>query len=132
MKVDAIFLNPEFERAYQTIKTSILMSTQYLSFMIEDYYTNYSTTRYSTFVDSYGGIDALKTETEQFTSGSGVVKHKILNDSAEAAGKTQKLKDIYKNNKKTSKLEKPSKVTQAESDALTYAFITFMKEHIEQ
>lgn len=108
------------------------MSTQYLSFMIEDYYTNYSTTRYSTFVDSYGGIDALKTETEQFTSGSGVVKHKILNDSAEAAGKTQKLKDIYKNNKKTSKLEKPSKVTQAESDALTYAFITFMKEHIEQ
>ena len=119
MKVDAIFLNPEFERAYQTIKTSILMSTQYLSFMIEEYYTNCSTTRYSTFVDSYGGIDALKTKTEQFTSGSGVVKHKILNDSAEAAGKTQKLKDIYKNNKKTSKLEKPSKVTQAESDALT-------------
>lgn len=29
-------------------------------------------------------------------------------------------------------VEKPSKVTQAESDALTYAFITFMKEHIEQ
>lgn len=96
MKVDAIFLNPEFERAYQTIKASILMSTQYLSFMIEDYYTNYSTTRYSTFVDSYGGIDALKTETEQFTSGSGVVKHKILNDSAEAAGKTQNLKTSTK------------------------------------
>ena len=42
------------------------------------------------------------------------------------------MNSIYKNNKKTSKLEKPSKVTQAESDALTYAFITFMKEHIEQ
>lgn len=70
---------------------------------------------YSYFVNGYGGIECLEKKTNEFTRGYHPVKHLIL----------------IKNAIKTRDSLETKKVTSDESDALTYAFIKFMKEQVE-
>jgi len=121
-----------------------------LSYMIEDYYKNHSTNRYNDFVNGYGGIENLESLTNEFTYGNEIVKHKVLNNYAKSAG--NELMSIYEDSYLYSvnvpysmdpysgtiyytstpiySLPDPRKVSKAESNALTYAFITFLKENM--
>ena len=121
----------------------------YLSEMFEDYYNSkeYYKKRYSIFVDGYGGINNLEKRTNEFTSGNEVIKHRNLNKYAKIAAEDVDVKSRYYNSylgycpiphidtfggcyttyQAIYSLPEPSKVTEEESKALTYAFIKFMK-----
>ena len=125
----------------------------YLSEMLEDYYNKheYYKKRYSIFVNGYGEIDDLEKRTNEFTRGSSWIKHHFLSNGAIDAAKDEDVKKRYENSfigYKTKRkidafgmsydehtpvyaLPKPSDITKEESDALTYAFITFLKGKIK-
>ncbi len=120
--------------------------------MIEDYYKNNCQTRYYTFVNGYGGIEELEKETNKFTSGNNIVTHSILKEYAQKAANNTTIKEIYEKSfieyilipyvdswgniyyeyDPIYDLPDPKEVTKEESDALTYAFINFIRENMER
>jgi hypothetical protein len=86
-----------------------------LSEALSSYYSSHYKNRYNTFITKQGGLDNLEKRAKDYTYGEELVKHKILNEFATTA---------YNSNPKSIK----KKVTKNESEALTYAFITWLKE----
>ena len=117
----------------------------YLSEMLEDYYNKheYYKKRYSIFVNGYGGIDNLERRTNEFTKGDELIKHHFLNSYAKEAARDKDVSRKYESSRITTSyveiqaglikysLPNPSRVTEEESEALTYAFITFLKRQLE-
>ena len=117
----------------------------YLSEMLEDYYNKheYYKKRYSIFVNGYGGIDNLERRTNEFTKGDELIKHHFLNSYAKDAARDKDVSRKYESSRITTSyveiqaglikysLPNPSRVTEEESEALTYAFITFLKRQLE-
>ena len=118
--------------------------------MLVDYYTNQYQNRYSIFVNGYGSVDALEDEVERFTYGFNPVRHSLLNDYAKKAANFDIIKETYENSLEDYmmvsytdimgnvyfdyvpiySLPDPKVVTQAEGDALTYAFVSFIMERV--
>ena len=124
-------------------------SSHCLSYMIENYYKNHCQKRYNYFVEVYGGISELTKLTDGYTRGNDIVKHMLLHKFAKSAAETQELQSIYQDSlydvihipyavgtsivyipQGLYSLPNPEIVTSEESDALTYAFINFLKENM--
>ena len=102
--------------------------------MLEDYYNKnqYYKIRYSLFVDLNGGLDSLKKKVDKFTRGNECIRHKLLNENAHKAAVNEKVVNkVGLDNFDYSFITEFSKITEEESDALTYAFIKHIKERME-
>ena len=121
-----------------------------LSYMLDNYYKEYSNRRYNIFVEGYGSIEELQDEVDEFTSGDELIKHSILNDYAKKAADNEYIKKTYNNSvigyveipyvgvggvltsyyQPVHSLSDPQTVTPNESKALTYAFIKYISENL--
>ena len=114
---------------------SCLYKTNYkLSGVIEDYYKNHSSKRFSLFVEESGGIGAIEKKAEKYTSQSIDPSHSILTNAAEKITEDSNLDDVYFNTYITDEygnatyiLNLPNIVSKDETEALTYAFVTYIK-----
>lgn len=110
--------------------------SSYLSYMLKDYYTHRTNTRFTNFVSNMGGKEELLKMVTDYTRGHGIVKHHILSSSANDAANNAKINKRYHDSYITTEvdgevdspvigvyaLEHPSIVTSEESNALKYAF----------
>ena len=114
---------------------SCLYKTNYkLSGVIEDYYKNHSSKRFSLFVEESGGIGAIEKKAEKYTSQSIDPSHSILTNAAERITEDSNLDDVYFNTYITDEygnatyiLNLPNIVSKDETEALTYAFVTYIQ-----
>lgn len=119
--------------------------SSYLSYMLKDYYTHRTNTRFTNFVSNMGGKEELIKMVTDYTRGHGIVKHHILSSSANDAANNAKINKRYHDSYITTEvdggvdssvigvyaLEHPSIVTSEESDALKYAFERVIQDGID-
>ncbi|MBO4523876.1 MAG: hypothetical protein J5723_04245 [Ruminococcus sp.] len=113
-----------------------------LSHTIEDYYQKYTSKRFNLFINNSGGIDSIKEKAKKYTSQSLNPSHQLLTSFAdEAANETingKNLTDIFLSNYYIDEngvhytLEIPNIVTKEESEALVYAFVTYIQNEKEK
>ena len=113
-----------------------------LSHTIEDYYQKYTSKRFNLFINNSGGIDSIKEKAKKYTSQSLNPSHQLLTSFAdEAANETingKNLTDIFLSNYYIDEngvhytLEIPNIVTKEESEALVYAFVTYIQNGKEK
>lgn len=110
--------------------------SDYLSFILKDYYNNHIDSRFEEFVANMGGEENLKKLVTEYTRGNGPVKHMILHHFAKEAADREDIQKIYHDSYVGSEvmggvdspiieiyaLNEPSIVTETESEALKYAF----------
>lgn len=121
--------------------------SELLSDVLKDYYNNVYKDRFKIFVDNYGGIEKLEEKADEFTHGDNPVKHYFMKDKAEEAAYTLEIRKQYEESFEGYKyytssdmfgnpltysvriysIPDPKIITQEESDALTYAFINYIK-----
>lgn len=121
--------------------------SELLSDVLKDYYNNVYKDRFKIFVDNYGGIEKLEEKADEFTHGDNPVKHYFMKDKAEEAAYTPEIRKQYEESFEGYKyytssdmfgnpltysvriysIPDPKIITQEESDALTYAFINYIK-----
>ncbi len=92
--------------------SNLYPTTLYLSEILDKYYNRdrRHKNRHTIFVNNYNGIDNLEKKVNEFTRGNGWIKHYLLVKNAEEAMGYD-----------------PAIITQEESDALTYAFISYFR-----
>ena len=117
----------------------IYNSSGLLSHTLEDYYLKYTSKRFNLFIENSGGIDDIKKKAPKYTSQSLNPSHQFLTSNADAVTNKEKLFDIYYNNyvidehgNKNYTLNLPNIVSKEESDALVYAFVTYIQNGKEK
>lgn len=126
-------LRQKFERLCTYIAGNVL------SQVIENYYHNFTSRRFTLFVENSGGIDDIKQKAQKYTSQSLNPSHQLLTSHADAVTNEEKLFDIYFSNyvidergNEIYTLNLPNIVSKEESEALVYAFVTYLQNGKEK
>lgn len=115
----------------------------FLSHALEEYYLNsslkYSSKRFNLFIENSGGINAIKKKAQKYTSQSINPSHQFLTNNADAVTQDFNLFDIYFSNyiidehgNEIYTLNLPNIVSKEESEALVYAFTTYIQNGKEK
>jgi hypothetical protein len=125
----------------------IAFSSTRLSGMLTEYYSKYVGNRYTLFVNRHGGLGKLNTESNKYTrydyyayytdkvvSPYSDMQHSFLLSYAKAAATDFSFKPaagiLLINKTASSRIVNPEQITLEESNALTYAFIEFLRGKI--
>lgn len=99
----------------------------------------YSSKRFNLFIENSGGINAIKKKAQKYTSQSINPSHQFLTNNADAVTQDFNLFDIYFSNyiidehgNEIYTLNLPNIVSKEESEALVYAFTTYIQNGKEK